>query len=166
MTGKISGERALVRCLNCDEIRDHAAHGLCFACYRSEQRAAERIPKDRHTPGVNKQQAKLFKGLAAIMGGLHILSVSKSDSLWIRRILEPYLSPIALLNTVYEPDKGTGINPDAVGGGTHRAIAILPDSEMVGAEQTQGEPMPNVTPEDYAPEPEESDPDPEPEPSE
>jgi hypothetical protein len=149
MTGKISGERALVRCVNCDEIRDHAAHGLCFACYRAEQRAQERIPKDRHNMGVNKEKAKLFRGLAAIMGGLHLLSVSKPDCLWIRRIIEPYLGPIALLNSVHEPDKGLGINPDAVGG-TMRAISILPETEMVGPKQTQGEPMPNVTPEDYA----------------
>ena len=80
-------------CINCGEVREIAAHGLCFTCYRQRERA-DRISVDRHNPGVRREHRKLFRGFAAVMSGLSDLGVSKTDVLAIRRLLEAYLAPI------------------------------------------------------------------------
>jgi hypothetical protein len=84
-------------CMNCGEVREIAAHGLCFACYRRQERAEERrfAAVDRHNPGIRREHKKLFRGFTGVMGGLSDLGVSKSDVLTIRRMLDPYVAPIA-----------------------------------------------------------------------
>jgi len=90
--------RRIDNCLECGEVREIAAHGLCFTHYREKQRANERqLPPgvDRHSPGVRREQKKLFRGFTSVMVGLSDLGVSRADVLAIRRIVEPYLAPIA-----------------------------------------------------------------------
>jgi hypothetical protein len=84
-------------CVNCGEVREIAAHGLCFACYRRKERASERPTSgvDRHNPGVRQEHKKLFRGFTSVMVGLSDLSVATADVLTIRRTIEPYLAPIA-----------------------------------------------------------------------
>jgi hypothetical protein len=93
-------------CANCGEVREIAAHGFCFKCYRHEERAKERqLPSvDRHSPGVRREHKKLFRGFTNVMVGLSDIGVSKRDVLTIRRSLEPYLGPIAKFLAV-KPEK-------------------------------------------------------------
>ena len=74
-----------------------AAHDLCFACYRRQERADDRqfAGVDRHTPAIRREHKKLFRGFTAVMTGLSDLGISKDDVFTIRRTIEPYLSPIA-----------------------------------------------------------------------
>jgi hypothetical protein len=83
-------------CLNCGELRELAAHGLCFTCYRREDRARDRefASIDLHNPGIRREHQKLFRGFSGVMIGLSSLGVSKDDALEIRRIIAPYLGPI------------------------------------------------------------------------
>src|SRR5450759_1400477 len=90
-------------CRNCGEIRELAAHGLCFACYRADERKAEAAarPIDRHSPAIRKEHKKMFKAVAALMGGLSDLGVGREHVMAIKKIVEPYLAPIQeYLNTV------------------------------------------------------------------
>lgn len=84
-------------CVNCGEVREIAAHGLCFACYRRKERANEGqfSSVDRHNPGIRREHKKLFRGFTGVMVGLSDLGVAKADVLAIRRTIEPYLTPIA-----------------------------------------------------------------------
>jgi hypothetical protein len=93
----MQGTRKVEGCLNCGEVREIAAHGLCFKCYRREDRAKDRefTSTDRHNPGLRKEHKKMFRGFASVMGGLSDLGVSRTDVLAIRRSLEPYLLPIS-----------------------------------------------------------------------
>jgi hypothetical protein len=84
-------------CINCGEVREIAAHGLCFQCYRQGVRAADRqiAGLDRHNPGVRREHKKLFRGFTSVMVGLGELGIPNDEVLSIRRIMDPYLSPIA-----------------------------------------------------------------------
>ena len=84
-------------CTNCGEIREIAAHGLCFKCYRRDERAGDRAfaTVDRHDPGIRREHKKLFRGFTNMMVGLSDLGVSNPDVLRIRRIIDAYLRPIA-----------------------------------------------------------------------
>jgi hypothetical protein len=98
-------------CMNCGEVREIAAHGLCFACYRRQERAVDRqfANVDRHNPGVRREHKKLFRGFTSLMVGLSDLGVPNDEVLIIRRIIEPYLEPIAkFLALASEQDKVEG----------------------------------------------------------
>lgn len=84
-------------CMNCGETREIAAHGLCFRCYRKNERADDRqfAGVDRHNPGIRREHKKMFRGFTSVMAGLSDLGVSKGDVLAIRRMLDPYVVSIA-----------------------------------------------------------------------
>jgi hypothetical protein len=84
-------------CINCGETREIAAHGLCYKCYRKEDRAKDRQfgAVDLHNPGIRREHKKLFRGFTGVMTGLSDLAVQKSDVLTIRRMLDPYVAHIA-----------------------------------------------------------------------
>jgi hypothetical protein len=94
-------------CLNCGEVREMASHGLCFKCYRREKRAgdSESPTVDRHNPGVRREHTKILRGFNRVMAGLGDLGVSKALVLEIRRLIEPYLSPVAEFLAPPEQDK-------------------------------------------------------------
>lgn len=99
-------------CLNCGEVREIAAHGLCFKCYRREDRANDRqfAAVDRHNPGIRKEHKQLFRGFTSVMAGLSDLGAQKSVVLTIRRLLDPYVAPIAeFLGSISESDKVEGV---------------------------------------------------------
>ncbi len=89
--------RKMAECLNCREIKKMAAHGLCYQCYRRDERAEENkfAIRDRHNPGIRREHQKMLRAFAAVMIGLGHLGVQRSDVLAIRRMLEPYVEPIA-----------------------------------------------------------------------
>jgi hypothetical protein len=84
-------------CINCGETREIAGHGLCFKCYRREDRAKDRqfASVDRHNPGIRREHKKIFRGFTNVMAGLSDLGVQRSDVLTIRQMLNPYVAPIA-----------------------------------------------------------------------
>jgi hypothetical protein len=88
--------RSTDACRNCGDVRELAAHGLCFACYRAQQRSAQRNERqvDRHNPAIRREHKKLFKAHSAVMGGLSDLGVGREDVMSIKRIIQPYLVPI------------------------------------------------------------------------
>jgi hypothetical protein len=96
----INGDAAMTRklegCLNCGEVREMAAHGLCFACYRREERAGDRRAAgvDRHNPGVRREHKKILRGFTGVLAGLSDLGVSRNDVLEIRKILDPYVESV------------------------------------------------------------------------
>lgn len=81
-------------CLNCGEVREIAAYGLCFRCYRRKDRAKDRqfAAVDHHNPGLRKEHQKLLRGFTSVMVGFSNLGVSKSD-VW--RFAKPS-NPISL----------------------------------------------------------------------
>jgi hypothetical protein len=98
-------------CISCGETREIAGRGLCFMCYRRAERAEQResLEIDRHTPGVRKEHAKIFRGFIRVMSGLSDLGVSRALVLEIRRLIEPYLSPISVFLAAPEVDKGRDV---------------------------------------------------------
>jgi len=88
--------RRIDACLNCGETREMAAHGLCFKCYRREDRADDRqfALVDPHNPGLGKEHKKTLRGFTNVMAGLSDLGVQKDDVLKIRRMLDPYVALI------------------------------------------------------------------------
>jgi hypothetical protein len=98
-------------CINCGETREMAAHGLCYTCYRKDERADDRkfAGVDRHNPGIRREHKKLFRGFTSIMGGLSDLAVSSADVITIRGIIGPYLTAISkFLAPVPAQDEGDG----------------------------------------------------------
>jgi len=77
------------------EMKAIAARGLCYKCYRAEERSRERAIPDRHNPGMHKEHKKLFKALASVMGGLADMGCVRDDIFDIKKILQPYLEPIS-----------------------------------------------------------------------
>ena len=89
--------RRIDSCTNCGEIREIAGRGLCYMCYRRQERADGRrfAGVDRHTPAIRREHKKLFRAFTAVMTGLSDLGISKDDVFTIRQTIEPYLTPIA-----------------------------------------------------------------------
>jgi hypothetical protein len=82
------------RCMNCGEMREIAAHGLCFACYRRNVREKER--RDSHTPSAQERahHKRLLKAYSTVMQGLLEIGVHQRDVLKMKSLLRPYLTAI------------------------------------------------------------------------
>jgi hypothetical protein len=96
-------------CINCREVEKIAAHGLCYSCYRRDERAEDNkfAIRDRHNPGISRDHKKIFRALAGVMAGLSDLGVGTADVLAIRQLLEPYVAPIAkFLGAAAELEQG------------------------------------------------------------
>ncbi len=83
------------RCMNCGEIREIAAHGLCFACYRRNVRERER--PDAHTPQERAHHKRLLKAYSTVMQGLLEIGVRQEDALEVKAVLRPHLTAISHL---------------------------------------------------------------------
>lgn len=95
-------------CTNCGEQREIAARGLCFRCYRRDERADDKkfTAVDRHSPAIRREHKKLFRGFTAVMTGLSDLGVQRREVLAIREMLQPYIMPIAeFLNSAPTPEE-------------------------------------------------------------
>ncbi len=88
-------ERRVDNCVRCGRLSPIAAEELCYRCYRRDRRGAQQAVIDRHNPGIRKEQKKLIKAFAAVMGGLSDLAVRCEDILEIKGILAPYLAPVS-----------------------------------------------------------------------
>jgi hypothetical protein len=103
--------RKVDACMNCGEERGIAAHGLCFQCYRRQERAADRTYVDRHNPGVSPDQKRILSGFAKLMAGLGDIGVPRGAVLLIRRMISPYLIPVQHLLSPPPPGPETDAFP-------------------------------------------------------
>jgi hypothetical protein len=73
-----------------------AAHGLCFACYRSNGRAQQHAERqvDRHNPAIRREHKKLFSAYGKLMGALSDIGLTRGDVMEVKQIIQPYLVPI------------------------------------------------------------------------
>src|SRR5580700_7461468 len=95
--------RSIKGCMNCGETREIAAHGLCFRCYRQEERklADDLWAKpDAHAKDLAKTQRKTRKALMKMMDALEEIETGKlipeaTVEAW-RALLRPEVARIAL----------------------------------------------------------------------
>ena len=95
--------RSIKGCMNCGEIREIAAHGLCFKCYRQEERklADDLWAKpDSNAKDLAKTQRKTRKALMKMMDALEEIEVGNlvpeaTVEAW-RALLRPEVARIAL----------------------------------------------------------------------
>jgi len=97
--------KVLVECVECGEPREHAAKGLCFACYRRQERQSKSV--DLHNPGISRDQTKLIRAHAQVMQGLALLRVGKKHVREILTVLAPYLSPVREYIRLEDQQKST-----------------------------------------------------------
>jgi hypothetical protein len=126
--------RKVTSCMNCGATPKPpdrlAAHGLCYACYRRDDRKEKRQAEaadpftDKWNPGIRKAHKKLFRGMTSVMTGLSDLGASKADVLMVRRVIDPYLAPIAQYLSVEamnsEQDSETAVHCSQ----THAIVAV------------------------------------------
>ena len=86
-------DRRTASCDTCGEVREHASRGECFACYRRRKRAEEM--SDRHSPGITRDGKRLLRAHSRLLEALADLRVGRTDVQKVRRILTPYLKPVA-----------------------------------------------------------------------
>lgn len=82
-------------CVNCQEEAVIAAFGLCYACYRADDRASVARKVDRHGGAIRKDHDKLFTAHAEMMRGMRRSKVNREDVRRILMIMQPYWEPIA-----------------------------------------------------------------------
>jgi hypothetical protein len=95
--------RSIKACMNCGETREIAAHGLCFKCYRQEERqlADDLWAKpDPNAKDLAKTQRKTRKALMKMMDALEEIESGKlvpeeTVEAW-RALLRPEVERIAL----------------------------------------------------------------------
>ena len=96
-------KRKVAGCINCGEQREIAAHGLCFKCYRQEERklADDLWAKpDANAKDLAKTQRKTRKALMKMMDALEEIETGKlvpeaTVEAW-RALLRPEVARIAL----------------------------------------------------------------------
>jgi NMD protein affecting ribosome stability and mRNA decay len=91
-------KRTEITCSECGETGQHAAHGLCFSCYRRLQRARNTSESiGSHNSGIRIQQRRVVRAFASVVSALSVLEVSREDMEAINEILSPYFAPLAEL---------------------------------------------------------------------
>ncbi len=86
--------RKLDKCINCGELNQMAAFGLCFKCYRRETRMKQN-PVNRHPhPALVKEQKKLLRGYHHITTGMVEVGVSPDHVKQVMSVIAPYLTSI------------------------------------------------------------------------
>jgi hypothetical protein len=88
--------RKLDDCINCGEVREMAAHGLCFKCYRAEERARRALWTKQGNGSLLKEQKKAFTVVTTILKAISDCPVIKeSDKKQIQKLFRPYLDELA-----------------------------------------------------------------------
>jgi len=86
--------------MNCGEVRDIAAHGLCFRCYRAKERAEKSAPDPLWARQGNgwllKEQKKALTVVTNILKNITDCPfIDEDDRKQIKSILRPYLDKMA-----------------------------------------------------------------------
>ncbi len=112
-------KRKVATCQECRKLGEIAAKDLCYTCYRRISRAVSRLKleragfhdpqlsrilstdsghvfheRDRHTPGVRREHAKLIKAYASIVGACQVLGIDQAGMDTIRNTVWPHLMPV------------------------------------------------------------------------
>ncbi len=82
-------------CLKCEKEAQIAARGLCYGCYREEERANVAAPRDRHSGALRRDHDKLFTAHTEMMRAMRRGGVNREDVRKILGIMQPYWQPIA-----------------------------------------------------------------------
>jgi hypothetical protein len=126
-------------CVNCGEVREIAAHGRCFKCYRRKDREADRefAYVDRHNPGVRREHTRVLRGFTSVLSGLGELGVSQNEVMVIRRMLEPYLALVSkfLVPEVAPDARATAVNSEHNLG----TFTVHPDEEKAAQRDSHEE---------------------------
>jgi len=147
--------RSIKACITCGETREIAAHGLCFKCYREEERrlADDLWAKpDAHAKDLAKVQRKTRKALMKMMDALEEIESGKlvpEDTVeaW-RALLRPEVERIALslgeaqvnseqqsaseqLTEVAEPVTSEQVNSEQ-----QSVSELFTEAELAGTEQS------------------------------
>jgi hypothetical protein len=124
--------RRLDGCINCQEVREIAAHGLCFKCYRAAERAQKATPDPAWARLGNGWLLRDQKrALTVVTGILKAIAdcpaVEENDRKQIQNILRPYFDK---LGECFAPkgEKGKPVNGEQK---KPRSLSSLvgPDSE-------------------------------------
>jgi len=96
--------RTVAVCTNCGEEREIAAHGLCFKCYRADERDKQLstetwMKSDKHSKDMRQAQKKTRKALMKMMDALEEIQAASlvpgsTIDEW-RRLLQPEVARIA-----------------------------------------------------------------------
>ena len=103
--------RMVASCSQCGEEREIAGGGLCFKCYRQQERADDPWGRpDRHATQIKKAQRKGRKCLMAIMAALEDLEdcalVPVETIAAIRKLIKPEVDRIgSALADEADPEK-------------------------------------------------------------
>jgi len=81
-------------CIQCGETRGMAAFGVCDKCYRSLERARNRVFSDRRNPAMRKEHKKCVRAYTKLMVALADLGATREDTLDVLRIVQPYIAMI------------------------------------------------------------------------
>jgi len=79
-------------CVKCEKEAEIAARGLCYGCYRSEERAI--VGRDRHSGALRRDHDKLFTAHTEMMRAMRRSGVNREDVRKILGIMQPYWQPI------------------------------------------------------------------------
>jgi hypothetical protein len=154
-------QRKVATCINCKEGREIAAHGLCFKCYRAEEREAENsfAAPDRHNRAQLKQLKKLRKCITSILNsvddGIDVLDPDDVDSM--RGILQPYfvsladgLAPRRKSKVNSEQNEEDDVHCSLVQAALENNVRIVNSEQVTGVHNSQPQVLtiPPVTPSD------------------
>jgi hypothetical protein len=85
-------------CTDCGETREIAAQGLCFKCYRRQERVDPWARPDQHSKQLRKAQRRTRKAIHTILNALDDLDdetlFPEEDATSIRRIIAPHWSAV------------------------------------------------------------------------
>ena len=91
-------------CINCGEEREIAAHGLCFKCYRRNQRAKDRTEEGPADPvwsrlsygSLLREQKRSLRLITNVLTAISDCpAIEQRDRQQIQNILRPYLDKLA-----------------------------------------------------------------------
>jgi hypothetical protein len=122
--------------MNCGEVREIAAHSLCFKCYRAPERAQKATPDPVWARlGYGSLLREQKRALRVVIGVLKAIAdcpaVEETDRKKIQNILRPYLDKLA---ECFAPKGGNG---KPVNGEQKRPRSLR---SLVGPESECGKP--------------------------
>jgi hypothetical protein len=114
--------RPVQKCTNCGESREMAAHGVCFRCYRQQQREAEGSPwmeinkADRHNRALLKLQKKWRIAITCTINAIdHDLVdlLTEDERADVRRVLQPHVDRLFQLPASKPPTELVNGEPES-----------------------------------------------------
>jgi len=131
------GSRSIKPCKGCGEEREIAAHGLCFKCYRREEREQKElwVKPDRHATQLRKAQRTTRNAWMKIWNALDEIVdanlVPESTCEQIREVLGPEIAKIAASLEASVNSEHKGVSEPFTAGCTSDPQSTASTSECV-----------------------------------